>query len=104
VSVTGERVADEHHVGTSLVERAVRLVRHLDVVQPLTARERRGTGQHQGLRSRRGDASALDRSRHVGLHLLQCLLEVGEDVVDPLDADGQPHEFVADPRLLKLVL
>jgi hypothetical protein len=28
---------------------------------------------------------------------LQRLLEIGDDVVDVLDADGQPHHVLADP-------
>jgi hypothetical protein len=35
---------------------------------------------------------------------LESLLEIGEDVVDVLDADRQPHEVGADAGALELVL
>lgn len=52
--------------------------------------------------TRRASRDAQVRSGHrLQLRPLQCLLQIGDEVVDVLDADRQPHHVLADAGLLQ---
>ena len=99
--VAGQRVTNQDRVRAVGVELAKGLIGHLDAFEHRARGEPHRRIQHEELRLRRRRAHACGVHR---LHLLECLLEIGEDVGDVLDADREAHEVRPDAGADKLVL
>ena len=119
MTVAGERVEHEHRVRSIGGERAPRLVGDGDRPEAAARRATRAAARSRPSRTvgvRAGPPASTHRlpeegsphphqhprTRVDGLRTAETGVEVGEDVVESLDADREPHETGRDPGQLLL--